>query len=246
MKKIAFIAAFIAIPLGFLAFGQTKHAKALSGAQTPVVLELFTSQSCSSCPPADKLLGQLAEENENIIALSCNVTYWNRLHWKDTLSKDFCTQRQRHYVQALRSRGPYTPQMVVNGRHEIVGSRGGAVRRAIATDLKKATVLPIGLNLNEESLQIDLPTLSSTGNYQLLLINHGSTHHQEISSGENRGRAVTYTNPVQDILNLGKWDGLKKTLNYDLSNTLKAKGYVVLVQKGSVTGEIVAAAQIKP
>lgn len=245
MRKIAFIAALIAVPLGFLGFGQTKHAQALSEAQSPIVLELFTSQSCSSCPPADKLLGQLAEENENIIALSCNVTYWNHLHWKDTLSKEFCTQRQRDYAATLQSRRVYTPQIVVNGRHEMVGSRGGSIRRAIATDLKQNNVKKIDLNLNEESLDIHLPALGDTGPYQLLLIAHGDTHHQEIPSGENRGRAVTYTNPVLDITSLGTWNGQAKRFNHTLEKVPKAAGYIVLAQKGGVTGEIIAAAQIK-
>jgi len=246
MKRIAFISVFIAIPLGFLGCSQSIHAQALSEAKTPIVLELFTSQSCSSCPPADKLLGQLAEENENIIALSCHVTYWNHLHWKDTLSKDFCTKRQRQYVQSLNSRGPYTPQIVVNGHREMVGSRGGSVRRAIAADLKQPSIKPIELGLEGNHLNINLPSIAEASTYQLLLISHGDAHHQSIPSGENRGRTITYTNPVQNIISLGMWDGRPKNLDYDLSNTPKTTGYVVLAQKNGSAGKIVAAAQIKP
>ena len=101
--------------------------------QSPVVVELFTSQSCSSCPPADRNLGKLSE-NPNVIALGFHVTYWNHLHWEDTLSNEFSTKRQRSYAAAFRNGRVYTPQMVVNGEQEFVGSNGSKVNAA----LKKA------------------------------------------------------------------------------------------------------------
>lgn len=245
MRKISFIVALIILPVSILGLHQAQSAETetLAGDKKPVVLELFTSQSCSSCPPADKLLGKLAAENDAIIALSCNVTYWNHLHWKDTLSKQFCTERQRQYVQTLKSRGPYTPQIIVNGRHEMVGSRNADIRRAIAGDLKKNVVQPITLNLSDNILEMTLPDINE-GVYTLLLMAHGGEYHQEIPSGENRGKAVSYTNPIQEIISLGTWDGKAKTLTHDISGLNEAKGYVVLVQKDGVTGPILAAAQV--
>jgi hypothetical protein len=207
---------------------------------SPVVLELFTSQSCSSCPPADKLLGELSE-NENVIALSCNVTYWNHLHWKDTLSKEFCTQRQRAYVQSLQSRGPYTPQIVINGKDTMVGSRDSQIKKSIAA---QELIKPIGLALNGDMLDINLPETPGRHSYALLLIAHDDTHYQEIPSGENRGRSVHYTNPVQNIISLGTWDGTGKTLDRDIASLKDATGFVVLAQKNGVTGPIIAAGQI--
>lgn len=211
--------------------------------KAPVVLELFTSQSCSSCPPADKILAEVAKQ-DNIIALSCNVTYWNHLHWKDTLSKEFCTERQRQYVQTLQSRGPYTPQVVANGKHEMVGNRNADVRRHIFMETKAAAVKPINLSLSGDNLDITLPT-TEAGEYTLLLFTHGNMHEQSIPSGENRGKTVSYTNPVENIIDLGTWDGTGKSLSHDISEE-KAAGYVVLAQKDGVTGPVIAAAQIKP
>lgn len=213
--------------------------------QAPVVLELFTSQSCSSCPPADKILGELADE-KNIIALSCNVTYWNHLHWKDTLSQEFCTQRQRQYVQTLQSRGPYTPQIVINGKHEMVGSRNALIQKTIQTEQNKTK--NIHLTATEDTLEINLPDLGDTEQdsvYSLLLLAHGKTHHQDIPSGENRGRSVTYTHPVTNLVNLGEWNGKAGTLSHDIGE-MAASGYAILAQKDGITGPITAAGQIKP
>lgn len=244
MKKFALFASLIAVPLGILGFGNAKNADAVTNAKNPVVLEMFTSQSCSSCPPADKILGELAAKNDNIIALSCHVTYWNHLHWKDTLSKEFCTSRQRQYVQSLQSRGPYTPQIVINGNQTTVGNRGGQINRAIAGELAENKITPIDLTLSNDTLAIDLPTIK-TGAYTLLLVAHGDEHTQSVPSGENRGRTISYTNPVQEIISLGAWDGSAQRLSQDISALPDAHGYVVLAQKDGATGEIRAAAKIK-
>lgn len=209
----------------------------------PVVVELFTSQSCSSCPPADSLLGTLAE-SKNVIALSCNVTYWNHLHWEDTLSQDFCTQRQRQYTQTLKSRGPYTPQMVINGIHDVVGNRTNQVTKTVQAAATNDKVLPIALTKTGDSLQINLPHKAGiTQPVTLLLIHHGDKHTQSIPSGENRGRTVSYTNPVTKITSLGQWDGQEGVITHAL--TQHAAGYVVMAQGQNGYGNIIAAGQIK-
>lgn len=246
MKKLIFFAVFIALPFGIFNITNSKDAAAVSNAQSPVVLELFTSQSCSSCPPADKILSKLAVQNDNIIALSCNVTYWNHLHWEDTLSKEFCTDRQRQYVRALKSRGPYTPQMIVNGRHEMVGSRGAKINDAIAYDLKNNPLKPITLKIENNTLNITLPETPGNDSYALLLVIHGASHTQDIAKGENRGRVVHYTNPVKNITSLGTWDGTGKTMQTDISVFNNVRGYVVLAQKNGVTGHIIAAGKVTP
>lgn len=206
----------------------------------PIVLELFTSQSCSSCPPADKILGELADNDENIIALSCNVTYWNHLHWEDTLSKDVCTARQRSYVNSLNSRGPYTPQIVINGQYEMVGSHGSKIDKAISNIKNEKGLKRISLVREENNLSITLPDLTQS-QYVITVLHHGARHTQSIPSGENRGRTVNYTNPVQKIDTLGTWSGSGNKVNYDLSDTNNTKAIVVLVHEQSPTGKIVAA-----
>ena len=230
---------------GFLAVSNltnTKNTQAMEQINTPIVLEMFTSQSCSSCPPADKLLGKLQSENDNVIALSCNVTYWNHLHWKDTLSQNFCDARQRDYVQNLRSRGPYTPQIVINGNDTMVGNQEGTVRKGIvsATPLKT-----IKLSHNDNNLTITLPETPGDDSYAIELITYGATHTQDIPSGENRGRKVNYTNPVQNITSLGTWDGTGKVMSYDLSTIDNAENVAVLAHKNGHTGAIIAAGKLK-
>ncbi|MEM8834162.1 MAG: DUF1223 domain-containing protein [Pseudomonadota bacterium] len=207
----------------------------------PVVLELFTSQSCSSCPPADKVLSEWAEQ-PNVIALSCNVTYWNHLHWKDTLSREFCTQRQREYNAAFGRNGIYTPQLVINGTEQLVGSHG----RKVEKEIRKASnaIKNIDLNIKGETLNIFLPELSE-GKYSITLFSHGDKHTQSIPSGENRGRTVSYTSPVQDYASLGRWDGEARSVSYNVGNLDPAKGYAVLVHERNSVGAIKAAGQIK-
>jgi len=222
-------------------FPSPSQAQDSAAATSPIVLELFTSQSCSSCPPADKILGALEKQNDNVIALSCHVTYWNHLHWKDTLSQDFCTQRQRGYVQALNARSNYTPQIVVNGKTEIVGSREGKIRRVI--EQQKHDVQAISIKRVEYDLDINLPQLPKA-QYVVSLLTHGDKHTQSIPSGENRGRTIQYTNPVESIIPINTWDGTAKSISYDVTNNANTKGFVVLVQKQSPTGEIVAAGKL--
>ena len=231
--KIVF-SSFLAMIAGFY------PVSAISADKPPVVLELFTSQSCSSCPPADKILGEWAEQ-PNVIALSCNVTYWNHLHWKDTLSREFCTQRQREYNAAFGRNDVYTPQLVVNGYKELVGSRGSQVTSAIKN---AAPVKPIDIKKDADTLDITLPDLTR-GNYNIVLFAHGDAHTPSIPSGENRGRSVNYTNPVQDYIALGKWDGKAQEISFNTNNLEKAAGYVVLVQEKSAVGTIKAAGQIR-
>ncbi len=235
---------FIVVSAGIFGVFNLKHANAVSDSTTPIVLELFTSQSCSSCPPADKLLGKLAEENKNIIALSCNVTYWNHLHWKDTLSKEFCTKRQHQYVQTLKSRGPYTPQIVINGRKTMVGSQAGKIKWAMQNEAKNNRINSIDLSLTDNNLKIRLPETPSNDSYALNLMVVGKSLTQDIPSGENKGRRVHYTNPVQKIISLGSWDGTGKTMNYDTSELTDNKSFVILAQKNGKTGEIIATGQI--
>lgn len=229
---------------GAISVFNIKSSKADISSTSPVVLELFTSQSCSSCPPADKVLFNLANDNENIIALSCNVTYWNHLHWKDTLSKEFCSIRQRDYVRSLQSRGPYTPQIVINGSDTMVGSQLGQIKRGI---LKQASepVKEIKLVRKENELIIHLPETPTEDTYALHLVSYGQSHTQDILRGENKGRRVHYTNPVQEIISLGTWDGTGKKMDIDISQFDTNKGFAVLAQTNGITGSIKAAGKIE-
>lgn len=239
------ITAFFIIGLLVMNWPSAGHKQPQASTSTaPVVIELFTSQSCSSCPPADKLLGNLAV-SPNIIALSCNVTYWNHLHWKDTLSREFCTQRQRNYAAAKRSNRVYTPQMVVNGAQEFVGSNSSkahsAIKKAQANPLKNIEIT----NNSENSISITLPKLNQTGPHEITAFITSKDHTQSVPSGENRGKTIHYTNPVTDLIALGEWQGnaTEKTFTINQITKDNAAKIVIIVNKGQY-GDIVAAGQL--
>lgn len=206
----------------------------IHSSQAPVVVELFTSQSCSSCPPADKVLTALAR-HDNVIALSCNVTYWNHLSWKDTLSRQFCTDRQRGYAAAMNSRRVYTPQMVVNGSIEFVGSNRGKAQSAINKAAGKIKAIEISKSGNV--MQVSLPEIEK-GTYTLLVMGIGESLTQDVPSGENRGKSLHYTNPVSTLDNLRDWDGSAQTREYEIADGLR--GISVIAQPDRY-GPIVAA-----
>ena len=241
--KLLFLPFLIAI-VGLSMLGQRDAVDAAVPAPVldgPVVVELFTSQSCSSCPPADALLGELAE-HDNIIALGCHVTYWDHLNWRDTLSRKFCTDRQRAYARQMGSRQVYTPQMVVNGDIEFVGSNRSEATRAIAT----TTVLPIKLELTDENtITATLPALpQGAGRQTLWLMRTHSEHTQAIKSGENRGRTITYVNSVETLEQRGTWPGTAQTLSFPLPKGDAENPSYVLIAQPQGFGEISAAGRL--
>ncbi len=210
--------------------------------ETPVVVELFTSQSCSSCPAADKFLSELVQENKNIIALSCHVTYWNHLRWKDTLSKPECSRRQREYGVALgRGSRVYTPQMIVNGSDEFVGSHRKKAKKAIAN---AGPVTPISLSRQDDkTLMADLPTLPAKM-YKLVTFGYKNHHSENVKSGENGGKTLRSTNAVVYAPPTESWDGSAKMKGITIPNNSDIDGVIVLVQSAQ-TGAVVSAGKIK-
>lgn len=204
---------------------------------SPVVVELFTSQSCSSCPPADRILSKLTE-NDNVIALGFHVSYWNHLHWKDTFSREFSDLRQHGYTSIRGSNRVYTPQMVVNGVDEFVGSHASKVKAA----LKKAGQNPIkNINVtmnNDQQIILTLP-MAAPDNYRLWAFGYQKAQNQDIKSGENSGKSVTYANPVISYTNLGAWDG-NAAQNWFKKPNEEIDGIAIIAQSGGY-GRIIAA-----
>ena len=168
------------------------------------VLELFTSQSCSSCPAADKLLQTL--ERDNVITLSCNVTYWNHLHWEDTLSQDVCTQRQRRYSLARGDKGRvFTPELMINGKKSIVGSNKSAVANYLEDT--QHSVHSLEISHHNDNIHIKPVPELANAHYSVVLVEYGPLHTQHILSGENRGKTIQYSNPVTSFELLAQdWD----------------------------------------
>lgn len=215
----------------------------LAESEAPIVVELFTSQGCYSCPPADDLLGELKHQ-KNTITLSCHVTYWNYLGWRDTFSHQFCDNRQRNYQAQLRgNRGVYTPQMVVSGRYGAVGSRASRVNRIIEASNEHTPLQHIKLSLNSDKITIDLPKTDTDQQQQLLLIGTSGSHFLPIAHGENGGKKLHYHNPVEYVSDLGSWKGESKTLSKEIAGNPKIKEWVVIAQRLPI-GAITAAGKL--
>lgn len=178
--------------------------------QFPVLAELFTSQGCSSCPPADRVLQSLATEAAEgqlpVVTLSYHVDYWNRLGWKDPYSQATFSERQRAYANNINDRGVYTPQLVINGRSGHIGSREREVRTAVQAASRRAPVVEIqhGLHWSADgkALTVDyqLSRLPDDAVLQIAIIEKQLEN--DVPRGENRGRHLTHTNVVRQLVSL--------------------------------------------
>jgi hypothetical protein len=176
-------------------------------AEVKGVVELFTSQGCSSCPPADKLLADYADRSD-ILALSYNVDYWDYLGWKDTLASPENTQRQRDYAQARGDGQVYTPQAVIDGRTHVVGSRQPAIDEALA---KYGDGLPVPLSLSTTAdaitVNIGKAAEGSMPHATLWLVMYTREVTVPIDRGENTGKTITYRNSVRKLRPIAMWKG---------------------------------------
>ena len=174
-------------------------------AERPVVVELFTSQGCSSCPPANAYLNELSRDRRDVLALAFHVTYWDRLGWKDPFSLPAATQRQDVYGHRFGD-GSYTPEMVVDGAAGMVGSDRGDVGSAIEKARRNGrTAASVSVTKNGE--QVSIQVGSGSGNAKVLLIGFDHEHTTPIRRGENSGRTLTEANVVRSIRSVGQWSG---------------------------------------
>lgn len=214
-----------------------------AAADGPVVVELFTSQGCSSCPPADALLGELADRDD-VIALALHVDYWDYLGWVDEFASADHTERQRGYARAANSTMIYTPQIVVGGQEQIVGTK--AMKLATLIDRHKSLPQRVKLKLtrNADGTLRVLAQRIGDGPAQMLvqMLRYVPEAEVDIRSGENAGKSVTYHNIVASLVSIATWNGESDLdMNADASGDNPA---VVLIQDGS-SGPILAAARIE-
>src|SRR5512138_157372 len=215
---------------------------AMAGDSRPVVVELFTSQGCSSCPPADELLAELAAD-PGVLALSFHVDYWDYIGWKDPFAAPQYTERQRDYAAALGLRYVYTPQMVIDGRHNVVGSK----RREVEQAVEKASAATPAVDVTLEATDGGRAVLSAgtppSEEATVWLVIFDDGHDTPVERGENRGRALHNSNVVRELKALGAWSGAAKSFPLDFAKA-KAEGRggcAVIVQQGR-GGPIVGAA----
>lgn len=223
------------------------HA-ALAGGRRQVAIELFTSQGCSSCPPADALLSRLADRKD-VLAMSLPITYWDMLGWKDTLASEGNTRRQKAYAAAMGHSGIYTPQMIVDGVTDVVGSREAQVDAAIAGRTADMREVPVALSTTPGVLHVAIgsgvPRKGSDATVWLFqILSRASVH---VGAGENQGHFMEYRNVVRDVRAIGIWKGQSLSLDLPRSDAISVPhdAVVVLVQEGGF-GRVVGAAWLGP
>lgn len=226
----------------WLVFGcaVTVMAPLAACAETRGVVELFTSQGCSSCPPADKLIGEFSSD-PSLVTISLPIDYWDYLGWKDTLASPQNSALQRGYARARGDREVYTPQVVVNGSVHTLGSDRAAIERALAQTRTDGEVLsvPVNLVVSDDALRIAVDTGPAeppeAGGAEVWLCALSRAVAVAIERGENRGHTIVYHNVARRWLKLGEWKGGPRTWTLPLSE-LKSDGAdaaAVLVQSGT-------------
>jgi len=228
---------FFSTILAILSFSVTAEA----GSQ-PVVVELFTSQGCSSCPPADRVLTQLAGRDD-VIALALHVDYWDYLGWKDDFAKAAFTHRQRAYAEAAHKSTVYTPQMIIQGVNHVVGSRSGEVKRLVAAHGKTSSGTNLTVSRDGDMLSVVASNSGAgVGRAIIHLVRYAPLEIVSIKSGENAGRRIAYTNTVTSWRTLAKWNG--KT-SVTIRTMVHGKQPVVVLVQRAGYGPILAAQRLR-
>jgi hypothetical protein len=227
MLRMAFALVLASVPL----IVSAAHAE-----ETPVVVELFTSQGCSSCPPADAVLTDLAQQRADVLPLSFHVTYWNDLGWQDPFSLNEATDRQRYYARQLGDQ-LYTPQMVVDGVRGFVGSRRAEALAEIAS--AKSAPVHVPLHLTRDGQGFAITVAGGNGQGQLWLVGYDRAHETHIGRGENGGRTLHESNIVRSFTPVGNWAGTALNLRHDRT---AGEAFAVLLQ--APDGQILGAARL--
>ena len=240
MNRRPFVLALLLACVASAAPAQDRGAEERPAAAPRAVVELFTSQGCASCPPADALLTEMAKDPQ-IIALTLAVDYWDYIGWKDTLALHGHSERQKAYAEKRADRKIYTPQVVVDGTHPAKGSDRAAVQRAILAARSAAATLLVSMSLNRAGdaleLAVDGGVPPGMEGAELWLCPVTKVQPVAIGRGENSGRQMTYSNVVRGWIRLGAWDGGRTRRTIPLSS-VRLEGIdkvVVLLQAGSAT-----------
>ncbi|MEP5732368.1 MAG: DUF1223 domain-containing protein [Sulfitobacter sp.] len=208
----------------------------------PIVVELYTSQGCSSCPPADEILHELADRDD-VIALALHVDYWDYIGWKDPFGDPDHAIRQREYAAAGNRRTIYTPEMVVQGTTDIVGARPMQLSKAIADHARVPSKIAIDLVRNGDTLTVAAQALEELPrNMVIQVLRYTPRQTTKIKRGENRGRTLEYANVVDGLREIGSWDGRAPLA---ISETIEGDQPVVVIVQQQNAGPILAAARLR-
>jgi hypothetical protein len=229
---------FLIVVFALLGFGAPAQAQ-----RSPVVVELFTSQGCAYCPPADEMFSRIVEM-PGVIALALHVDYWDYLGWKDTFGSAANSDRQRHYAKAARSRSVYTPQFVVQGVDRMTASDPGAVLGAIEAHQRRPATVALEIGREGHRLWIRLASTepAGSGRSDVFLARFRPSESVLIGHGDNAGRDITYSNVVTRWEAVARWDG-STPAELDLAVD-GPEPLAVIVQRERL-GPILTAAQLR-
>lgn len=209
-------------------------------AQTgPVVVELYTSQGCSSCPPADEMMRTLAGRDD-IIALALHVDYWDYIGWKDSFGSPANTRRQKGYARAARERTVYTPQFIIGGTDFVVGARSMELMDAVAGQRSGGVALNLSRSGND--LRIAATPVQGRGDMVVQVVRYTPEEQVAITRGENAGRTIAYSNIVTSWDVVGHWNGQTAL---DMTTPVTGDAPIVVIVQDAEFGPIVAAARLR-
>jgi hypothetical protein len=254
IKIFIIIACFVVAGVLTAAFINIKHIKTFNTGNTGkgfAVIELFTSEGCSSCPPADALVARIQKESSDkpVYILAFHVDYWNRLGWKDVFSSSEYSERQKQYARLLNLSSVYTPQIVVNGHTEFVGSEEGNLRNVIRTNLQKPAKAEITLNdvkINGDKASLQYHAEGVTNSTSLLLALVEKTATSKVKRGENGGRTLSHVQIVRQLLSVSLKNSSSGTENIALPHSFNPQNFEVIgfiqnTSNGEITGATKAA-----
>ncbi|MFZ1727313.1 MAG: DUF1223 domain-containing protein [Albidovulum sp.] len=217
-------------------------SQAQSTMENPVVVELYTSQGCSSCPPADAVLAELAKRSD-VIPLALHIDYWDYIGWKDTFADPAFTQRQRDYARVAGVRTIYTPQMIIGGMDHLVGVHVSELEKLFKRHASKAPQVRLVLTRKGSVVQIRAKALKPLERGAIVqIVRYSPSETVAIGRGENSGRTIDYVNTVLDLTKLANWDG-----SAEFAQDVKAESkgsYAVIIQEPG-PGPVLVAARLR-
>ena len=227
--------------IGFSLSFATQEPRAQTNApRGPAVVELYTSQGCSSCPPADAVLGEIAQM-PNVVALAFHVSYWDNIGWPDHFALPIALARQQRYVETLGLSSAFTPQAVVDGRGSFVGSDK---RRILSAMLEPRDTIPIELGVAHGELTVSLPDRKDHAGYEVNLAAYLPQAQTHVGRGENSGRTLTEFNIVRQFRTLGPWNGREAVFHVPLDAMPADATYVAVLLQRAAQGPIAGSATV--
>ncbi len=225
---------------GWAAIVALAHAVAAQGASRPAVVELFTSQGCSSCPPADALLGELAARSD-VLALAFHVDYWDELGWRDRFELPLSAQRQSQYARQLGLASVYTPQMLVDGTDNVLGSDRHRIGQLLAAP---RSGVPVSTAAQGGDLIVTVAAMTGMSDAEVTLVSYLPEAVTAIGRGENSGRALREFNIVRSFQVLGSWRGTAAQWRVKRSSLPTDARFVAVLVQESGPGAILGAAKL--